>query len=128
MSVRCGGWKEWIFFVAGNCLMAMGCPGAVRLPRCAGGARGAGGEMDRLGLGFVRGLDVCEVEERAVEQVRRRDVGERAENGFEPSGMAPFPLAQHRLHLLALEQVLRAAQVARDDGKGAQLRVGLEVA
>jgi hypothetical protein len=80
------------------------------------------------GLRFAPRLDAGEVEERTVQQVRGRDVRERAENGFEPSGMVPFPFAQQRLHLLSLQLVLRAAQVAGNDREGAQLCIRLEVA
>src|SRR5260221_5805784 len=59
--------------------------------------------------------------------MRGSDTGERVEDGFEAAGTLLLPLAQHRLDLLSLQQLLGAAQVAGNDRERAQRRVGLEV-
>src|SRR6478609_1670688 len=121
ISVRCGGWNEVILRVAGISFSFMA-------ESEASGARREAREMDRLDVGFFRGgRDSREIEQRAVQQVRRRDIRERAEDGVDAAGMLPFPFAQHALHLLALELLLGAAEVAGDDGKLPQCRVGLEI-
>src|SRR5258708_9055440 len=127
ISVRCGGWNDVIFLVEAICVRVMGMRGAASAR--AWWLRGTGKrqEMDGRGFGLTAGFDVCEVVERAVQQVRRRDIGERAEDGFEAAGLLLLPLVQHGLYLLPLQLLLGAAQVAGNDGKFAQLRVRLQV-
>src|SRR3954471_9356749 len=121
ISVRCGGWNEVILRVAAISFSFMAESGA-------SGAGREAREMNRLDVGFFRGRrDSREIEQRAVQQVRRRDIGQRAEDGFDAAGMLPFPLARHLLHRLALELLLRAAEVAGNDGKLPQGGVGLEI-
>src|SRR5690242_17264651 len=117
ISVRCGGWNDVILRVSFSLLRVMGILGPE--------ARGPGREMDGLGLRLIRRGDSREIEERTVQQVRRRDMGERAEDGVAAPGMLPVPFAQHRLHLLPLELLLGAAEVAGNDREFPQGRVRL---
>ena len=73
------------------------------------------------------GAHRAEIEQRAVQQVRRGDLGERAEDGVDASRVFLLPLAQHRGDLPALQMLLRAAQIARNDREGVLLREPREV-
>src|SRR5438105_7372855 len=64
-------------------------------------------------VGFM--AQACEIEQLAVEQVRRAHVGERAHDRLDAAGMALFPLGEHLAHHLPLQVFLRAAQAARND-------------
>src|SRR6266513_1464032 len=69
----------------------------------------------------------CEVEQLAVEQVRRAHVGERAHDRLGAAGMALFPLGEHLAHHLPLQVFLRAAQVALDDRESFRLGVSDQI-
>src|SRR5206468_11036890 len=68
-----------------------------------------------------------EIEELAVHEMGRHEIGKGAEHRVHPPGVALFPLAQHLLHLLPLQRGLRAAQVAGDDREFPRFGIGLEV-
>src|SRR2546425_8913551 len=53
----------------------------------------------------------------AIEEMRGAHLGERAHDRFDASGVTFFPFPQHLGHELALQVLLRAAEVARDDRK-----------
>src|SRR5438034_268707 len=76
-------------------------------------------------VGFM--AQACEIEQLAVEQVRRAHVGERAHDRLDAPGMALFPLGEHLAHHLPLQVFLRAAQLARDDRESLQLGVGDQI-
>src|SRR6478735_352504 len=89
ISVRCGGWNEVILRVAAISFSFMA-------ESEASGAGRESREMDRLDVGFFRGrCDSREIDELAVQQVRGRDIGERAEDGFDAARVLPLPFAQH---------------------------------
>lgn len=58
----------------------------------------------------------AEVKQRAVQQMRRLDVGERAENVLHAARVRFFPCGHHLFHLDP-RAALRAAQIAWNDGK-----------
>src|SRR5437016_14564514 len=64
-------------------------------------------------VGFM--AQACEIEQLAVEQVRRAHVGERAHDRLDATGMALFPLGEHLAHHPPLQVLLRAGQLARND-------------
>ena len=51
-----------------------------------------------------------EIEQRAIHEMRRHDVAQRAEDRVDAARIFLLPLAQHRRDLLALQVLLRAAQ------------------
>src|ERR1700730_1756259 len=67
-----------------------------------------------------RWLKSEKTEQTAFEQVRRRDIGQRAQDRFDAARLLA-PLLQHPADLLALQIFLRAAKRAGDDGKGHRL-------
>src|SRR5256885_5092284 len=76
-------------------------------------------------VGFM--AQAREIEQLAVEQVRRAHVGERAHDRLDAAGMALFPLGEHLAHHLPLQVFLRAAQLARNDRESLQLGVGDQI-
>src|SRR2546427_3752022 len=76
-------------------------------------------------VGFM--AQACEIEQLAVEQVRRAHVGERAHDRLDAAGMALFPLGEHLAHHLPLQVFLRAAQLARNDRESPQLGVSDQI-
>src|SRR6185312_16113939 len=64
-----------------------------------------------------------EIEQFEVGQLRWCDVRECAEHDLAAAGVLAFPRIEHAAHLLALQVLLRAAQVARDDRESAPCRV-----
>src|SRR6267143_1122030 len=76
-------------------------------------------------VGFM--AQACEIEQLAVEQVRRAHVGERAHDRLDAAGMALFPLGEHLAHHLPLQVFLRAAQVARNDRESLHLGVSDQI-
>src|SRR6185436_13356060 len=62
-----------------------------------------------------------------VEEVRRPNLGQRAQDRFDPSGMALLPVGQHLADEPALQVLLRAAQIAGNDRELPFSRVSNEV-
>ena len=58
-----------------------------------------------------------EVEQPAVHQVRGPDIAERADHGVLAARHAPLDIVEHRLHGVALQSFLAAAEIAGDDRK-----------
>ena len=58
-----------------------------------------------------------EVVKLTVEEVRGPHFGERPQDGLDPPGMTFFPVGEHLADDPPLEVLLRAAEVARDDGE-----------
>ena len=73
--------------------------------------------------GIAAGFQLGEVEHRRVGQVRGGDILQGAEDGVCTARKALFPVPQHVFHGLALEVLLRAAEVAGDHGEIAQAGV-----
>ena len=57
----------------------------------------------------------------------RPDILQAAKNGLHAPGIETLPIAHQRLDLLALQGQLRAAKVARNDGKALALCVRDEI-
>ena len=70
-----------------------------------------------VGIGFAGSLHRSKIVQIAVHQMRRRDARQCLEHVFGAPGMAALPLGEHLLDLLALEILLRTAQVAGNDRK-----------
>ena len=81
-----------------------------------------------IGIGHARGLEPREVEQIAVHQVRGHHARQRVEHVPRAARMLAVPFLDHPAHFLALQVLLRAAQVARDDGELLELGVGDQVA
>ena len=62
-----------------------------------------------------------------TEPVTKPALAERAGDLFHTAGRVAFPCVHHLLHLLALQVLLRAAEVAGDDGERLGLGVGGDV-
>src|SRR3954465_9223624 len=77
------------------------------------------------GLRIV-GIQTWKIENRWIGEMCRLAIAQRRENGFGTAGVLSFPVDQHPLDLLALGVVLRAAQLARDDGKLPCARITLD--
>src|SRR5436853_92956 len=76
-------------------------------------------------VGFM--AQACEIEQLAVEQVRRAHVGERAHDRLDAAGVALIPLGEHLAHHLPLQVFLRAAQLAGNDRESLQLGVSDQI-
>ena len=68
-----------------------------------------------------------EIEQCRIGELRRHHVRDRAENRLDATRMLRLPFGQHRLDGLALQVLLRAAEIARHDRKAAQLGVFGEI-
>lgn len=85
------------------------------------------GRRIRLSSLLLTGLQSEEVELPGIEQVRRRYPLQRGEHRIEPSRETCVPVAHHLLDDLALQLVLRAAQVAWNDRKGSLGCISVEI-
>src|SRR5512147_962085 len=72
-------------------------------------------------------LESLEVEQLSVQQVRSAHIAQRAQDGFYAPGVLLLPLPEQLAHLAALQVLLRAAQVAGNDGEALFLRIGRKV-
>src|SRR3982751_997186 len=82
-------------------------------------------------MGLFRDLGAFGIQPREIESARIGQVGgfhatQRGEDGLGAPRILPLPFGQHSLDLFALRIVLRAAQLARDDGELASARVTLD--
>ena len=68
-----------------------------------------------------------EIEQLAVEQMRGPHVGERADHRVLAAGHARLDVVEHRLHGVALQPFLAAAEVAGDDREPHRLGEFLEI-
>src|SRR5690606_22416503 len=92
------------------------------------GRRSAGVAVGEPGVGVgagtgVDGAEAREVEQGAVRELRRLHLADRAEDVLGATWLLPVPVGQHRLDRLALQVLLRAAQVAGQDGERALSRI-----
>src|SRR5689334_1919780 len=81
-----------------------------------------------VGLRVARRPDRAEIEQAAIHEVRWNDVGERIADRLDAPRVLLLPIAQHFGNLPALQMLLRAAQVARNDRKALRDRVAREIA
>src|SRR5579885_3695934 len=97
-----------------------GCGKAAEQGRTPGSVLGTVAEQPICHAGLRRKrapAEPGEVEELPVGKLRRCDGRECAEHVFAASRMPPLPLAEHLLDRLALQGLLRSAEIARHDRK-----------
>src|SRR5690554_4769752 len=84
-------------------------------------------DVDEARRGAVIHPEAGKVEQRGIGQLRRLNVAQGAEDVLHPAGGFPLPTAQHLLDHLALQVLLGAAEVAGNDGKLLEYRIGFDV-
>ncbi len=69
----------------------------------------------------------CKVKESWIHQERGRDVGQRRGDAVGTARRLSLPLLKKCFHFLSLQILLRAAEVAGNDGKLSQLRISCKI-
>src|SRR5688572_3719520 len=77
--------------------------------------------------GYSADIELLEIELGRVGKMRHFHVAQGREDGFGAAGKVLLPLREHLFHRHALHVVLRAAELAGDDGEVAPPGIALDV-